>query len=186
LDEEVVMLKKVSILRKRILLTETGIEEKNQSLVELNEKILRVNRWLEVQKDNAFSNDYFLSKTKKVRALLKDLTRKRTLLKIEKESLVEELKSANYELIEEGTVLKALQSKLKPLKAEKSLFDRGFMTIEVIAKAAPVFHDGNIVKYLKKNSRLKVGVDHMSGDWYVMTKGEKRYYIASTDVQVKF
>ena len=155
-------------------------------LSEGKEKIGRITRWLEVQKDNALSKDYYEVKTKKVRALLKDLTRKETLLKLEKSTLQDELKIIKFKLQEEESVLDALQKKLKPLKAEKSLFDKGFMTIEVIAEYAPLFHNGNVVKYLKKNTKINVGVDHMTGDWYVLSQGKKKYYIASTDVAVKY
>ena len=163
-----------------------SIKDKSQELTESEEKSTRINRWVEVQKDNALSRKYFEAKTKKARESLKDLRRKETLLKLERTTLVDEIKEVRFELTEEESVLKALQEKLKPLKAEKGLFDKGFMTIEVIAKYAPVFHDGNIVKYLKKNSQLKVNVDHELGNWYIVEKGEKKYYIASADVRIKF
>ena len=186
LDEEVIMIKRVALNREKITNILADIKDKNAELLENKEKTQRINRWIEVQRDNAFSVEYFKAKTTKASVLLKDLIRKETLLKLEKETLVNELDDSKYELNEDEFILKALQQKLKPLKAEKSLFDKGFMTIEVIAKYAPVFYEGKIVKYLNKNSQLKVGVDHMSGDWYVLTKGQKRFYIASADARIKF
>ena len=186
LDEELVLLKKVSLFREKLNTLNESIKEKGQELEESQEKSTRINRWVEVQKDNALSRKYFEVKTKKARASLKELVRKQTLLNLEKTTLIDELKEVRFQLVEEESVLKVIQEKLKPIKAEKGLFDKGFMTIEVVAKFAPVFHNGNIVKYLKKNSRLKVSVDHDSEDWYVVEKGNKKYFIASADVRIKY
>ena len=186
LDEEVNLLKKVSKMKEDIGVLSGLISEKSSEVSLKDEKIDRINRWLDVQKDMAFSLDYYKAKTKKVRKTLEKLERRKTLYRLELEALNKEKDQLQYELKEESEILKALQQKLKPLRAEKSLFDRGFMTVEVITKFAPVFHQGKIIKYLEKHSNLKVGVDHLSGDWYVVTQGQKKYYIASSDVKIKF
>lgn len=186
LDEEVNLLKKVSKMKEDIGVLTGLIDEKTGEVTLADEKIDRINRWLDVQRDMAFSVDYYKAKTKKVRKTLEKLERRKTLFILELEALTKEKDQLQFEMKEESQILKALQQKLKPLRAEKSLFDRGFMTVEVIAQFAPVFHQGKIIKYLEKHSNLKVGVDHLSGDWYVVTRGQKKYYIASSDVEIKF
>jgi hypothetical protein len=186
LDEEMLLLKEIGLLNESINPLVLELKEKNISLDKKKSRYQRAQRWVDVQRDMAFSVDYFLSKTKKTRALTKKLERNISLTKIENEMLQEDLAAKKLKLKEQSELLEKLQKKIKPLKAEKSLFDRGFMTIEVVAQNAPLFLNGEIVRYLNKNTELKVGVDHDSNDWYVLTQGKNKYYIASSNVRLKF
>ena len=165
-----------------------GLEKQSGDKVsindQINKKISELQIWIEVQRDLSYSRDFFINKTKGSFLELRKL-------KIQSKENSQELRKINDQIKEEKLKLKVyeesfetLQTKLQPLKNQRSFYQRNYVEVRVVVKDTPVFLNGKIVDYLYSNTRVKVRKPVNMNGWYVFFKNKKAHYISSKDVTI--
>ena len=120
LQEEINLVKDISILRQRSIAVEIDLKNKTESIEKSQVKLRQLKLWLEVQRDNALSQEYYDTVTQKTRVEFEDQSRKNKILDLEKIVLAQELQELQRRLAENNTFLKNLREKLKSPNIEQS------------------------------------------------------------------